>query len=197
MTPPASTPDVQLQRAIIYACTGLIVLTGLVLAVAFKDPCASAAVDPLAPPCTPSLGDRMPGASAYLSLGIIFASMVLCFELRWALRSALVGILGAGQVLAGIVLASDGGSMVFAVCNGLLGLALIGSAVGIQHDRRAAWAFAGSICGTLTVVYFFGAAKVQSATGWSVAWAVLPSLAAYLPTTVVLALTAPGRPRPR
>jgi hypothetical protein len=189
-----AVPDpVTAQRIAIYVLTVVLVAVGILLAMAFKEPCPPRAMQVV--PCQATLASRLPAPSTWVALGATLAMMILMFELRWYVRWAAVGVLGAGQlVLCGLSLWA-GLAIPLVVAHGVVGTVLIACAVGIWLDRRVAWAVAASMCGTLTLVYFFGSAKVQSATGMPLGWAILPALAAYLPVTVALALTPPGAPR--
>lgn len=198
MTTPAAKPAAtgassasSAQRTLVYALTGLLCLTGLLLAMAFKDPCPAPALKMIAK-CKPTIGDRIPSGSAFAAAGIVMAMMAGMYELRRLVRVWGVAAAGAGLIVVGVLVAYDGMSLVLVttcfVIGGLLGWA----SRGIDRDERVAWAFAAATTGTMAVVTFFSAAKMGGVIGVPLSMALLPSLGLLLPLTVALACTPPG-----
>jgi hypothetical protein len=179
---------------VVYSLTALLCLTGIVVAIGFAEPCPPRTLTSMEV-CRPTFDKRLPAPSTWFGMGVVMLAMVVAFELRWWVRSVGVGAIGLVQIFTGIASVSAGHGKVVVVAQLLLGIALIAAARATHRDSRVGWSFAAAMCGTLTLVFFFGASTVRSATGWAMGWAVLPALAIYLPTTVALALTAPGKPR--
>lgn len=192
--PKAPADPIVLQRSLVYALTGLLCLTGLVLAMAFKDPCAHAEVanDFALARCHPSMSDRLPDLQTWVSMMLVLAITVILYEVRWYVRVGLVAMIGSAELVVAVLVWHAGMSTVLGIANGLIGCAMIACAVGLQMGKRVAWSYATAICGVLTLVFFFGSSKVRDATGLHLAWAVLPSLAAFLPATIALACAPLG-----
>ncbi len=189
--PSTSASASSAQRTLVYALTGLLCLTGLLLAMAFKDPCPAPALKMIAK-CNPTIGDRMPSWSAFGAALSVQTMMMALYEMRRWVR--VWGVAGAGALLIviGGLVAYDGMSKVLVITCVVVGGALIVAARGINREQRVAWAFAAATTGTLAVVTFFSAAKIGGEIGVPLSLALLPSLAMLLPLTVALGTTAPG-----
>lgn len=195
-------PDpVQTQRMLVYTIVGLLCLAGLILAVAFSDPCKAyggeAKLGLIGKKCSDVVAwtDWLPSYHAWISVAIILAANVLMYELRFYFRVYGVSALGAlFFCIAGITLV-DGLPIPLVVFYALFAVALMLAAWGIQRERREGWSAALAICSVLLTGHFFGAAKIAHETGWSMAYALLPSMAILLPLVIALLTSPPGAPR--
>lgn len=179
------------QRTLVYALTGLLCLTGLLLAMAFKDPCPAPALKMIAT-CKPTIGDRIPSGAAFGAAALVMVMMAAMYELRTLVRVWGVAAAGAGLVGIGGLVAYDGMSMVLVTVCVVIGGLLVWASRGIEREERVAWAFAAATTGTMAVVTFFSAAKIGGVLGIPLSIALLPSMGLLLPLTVALATTPPG-----
>lgn len=185
------------QRTLVYVLTAMLALAGVALVLAFKDPCAGQTAQQMMSfgKCKSTFVDHLPGPSPLIALAIVCVSMMLFYEFRWYLRVWATGAIGLALLgMAGAIVYADM-TKVLAVVSSLIGLALLASAYGIHLGRRGAWSLAVSAFGILALVFFFGSARLRGAMHWHLAWAILPSLAVFLPACVMLSTSAPGADR--
>jgi hypothetical protein len=199
---PKPQPDpVQTQRMLVYTIIGLLCLAGLIMAVAFSDPCKAyggeAKLGLIGKKCSDVVAwtDWLPSIHAWISVAIILAANVLIYELRFYLRVHGVAAVGAIFFVNAGIIAVDGLPVPLIVFYALFGVAMVLAAWGIQRERREGWSAALAICAVLLTGHFFGAAKIAQETGWSMAYALLPSMGLLLPLVVALLCSPPGAPR--
>jgi len=195
-------PDpVQTQRMLVYTIVGLLCLAGLILAVAFSDPCKAyggeAKLGLVGKKCSDVVAwtDWIPRWRAWVAVAIIMAVNVLAYELRFYVRVHGVGALGALFFVTAGTSAVEGLPVPLIVFYALSGVAMILAAWGIQRERREGWSAALAMCSVLLTGHFFGTAKIAQETGWSMAFALLPAMAVLLPMVIALLCSPPGAPR--
>jgi hypothetical protein len=201
LKPRVPADPVVTQRAVVYTLLGLLCLTGLAIAMAIVDPCkkygGEEALAMVGKRCknVVQFRDYLPGTPGWVALATILVVNIVVYELRWIIRIAIPIAVGAlALVVAGVVLWKDQPGLL-AVFYVLYAVSLFACAVGIQRNSREGWAFALSLLGVGAVAHFFGAAKLQTETGWSMAYAMLPGLAVLLPAFTALACTPIGGKR--
>jgi len=197
--PPADA--VVAQRTLVYSVTALIALTGLVLAMAFKDACAAhggeSAVAAAGKTCADvvTIADHRPDGTTVFAMIAVWVLVVLAYELRWIIRTWLPGALGAVFLAGSAAALAAGRPLPLVVAYTAFGVALIACSYGIYKERREGWAFAVSIFGVEFVAHFFGTSVIRSAFGVHLAIAVLPALGLFLPALIALVTSPPGAPR--
>jgi hypothetical protein len=201
---PSPVPDpVVAQRALVTGLLVLLVLTGLVLAVAFRDPCARYGGEDLlrmaGQRCQDVVRwtDYIPDGLTFGVLLAIFTLNLLCYELRWVIRAIAPGLLGVVFVGLGVMIHAQGMPVVLGAFYWVFGLALLASAWGIHRGYRAGWSTAAAIIGVTCVAQFFGSSRLADETGWPMSLAILPSLGLLLPIVLALATSPPGGTRYR
>ena len=199
---PQPPPDpIQTQRTLVYTIIGLLCLAGLILAVAFSDPCKAfggeAKLGLVGKTCSDVVAwtDWIPGWRAWVAVAIIIAINILAYELRFYVRIHGVAALGALFLVTAGGSAVEGLPVPLIVFYALFGIAMILSAWGIQRERREGWSAALAMCCVLLTGHFFGTAKIAQETGWPMAFALLPSMAVLLPMVIALLCSPPGTPR--
>ena len=192
-------PDpIQTQRMLVYSIVGLLCLSGLILAVAMGDPCkewgGESKLALIGKTCSEvtTWTEWIPRSAAWIAVAIILAANVLFYELRFILRVYGVAAIGAFFVVNAAVIGAEGLPLVLVIFYALFGIAMMWSAYGIHRERREGWAAALSMSGVLLTGHFFGSAKIAQETGWSMAYALLPSMAVMLPLMIALLTSPPG-----
>jgi hypothetical protein len=170
----------------------MLVVAALAMVLAFKDPCAGQAVQVGFAKCKSTFRDHLPGPSPLIAMAIVCVSMLLFYEFRWYLRVWATGAIGMALLGMAAAIVLGDVTKVLAVVSGVVGLALVASAYGIHIGHRGAWSLASSACGVLALVFFFGSARLRAELHLHLAWAVLPSLAVFLPACVMLGTSPPG-----
>jgi hypothetical protein len=200
--PKAPPPDpVVNQRTLIYSITGLLAITGILLAMAFKDACAKyggeSALAAVGAECSDvtKFSDYLPDMTTVLAMLGVWVVNILVWEVRWVIRTWLPAVLGATFVVLGIGTLVADRPLPLTVAYLLFGVAMIACSVGMLRDRREGWAFAVSMFGMQLVAHFFGTSVIRGALGTHLAIAVLPAMAVFLPALLALATTPPGSPR--
>jgi hypothetical protein len=176
---PTTPQTSEIQRLVVYVVTGVLGLAGLMLVLLLKDP----------------RHGRLPGPIPLIAVLAMWGTTVLFYELRWYIRQWIVAALGVTEIGVAIALLQANRATVLAVANALIGITLVAAAYGIHKEQRGPWAAAVSTCGTLALVYTFGASRVAREVGTHLGWAFLPALAMFLPACIMLATSAPGSAR--
>lgn len=197
---PPADPVVH-QRTLIYSITGLVCLTGVLLAMAFKDACAKyggeSALAAVGADCSDvvKFSDYLPDTTTVLAMLGVWVVNVLVWEVRWVIRNWLPGLLGTAFVVLSIATLVADRPLPLIVAYFLFGVAMIACTWGMLRERREGWAFAVSMFGMQLIAHFFGTSVIRGALGTHLAIAVLPAMAVFLPAFLALATTPPGATR--